>query len=253
MTITNERLAEIAAEAVAARIQDLVSDRGTMADQLSGEDSLQGLNGEEMGLVVDRYERSVRRHLGLPERLAAAELVCTIFGWTGVDYSSDRGKAVSQAWIDWSRSYGAPLPNSAWNARIAELAARRDASRDQALATLRRLDEQRAAELGADAHPDRHPFEDVVLREEDKALLYRDVAREFAGRCNCQAQGHDDPGHTLACQLANGHSDDCPPSCSGHDGPPGAREPGTVSGRACVDGAQVDAASAAEGVPGVVR
>jgi len=73
------------------------------------------------------------------ERLAAAERVCVMFGWLGID-DSERGKAAHELWCDWLEISGvstdpADHPDLS-DERIRELAARRDATRDQ---TLRRL------------------------------------------------------------------------------------------------------------------
>ncbi len=78
----------------------------------------------------------------LTERVRLAEIVCTIFGWTGSSAGpdeSDRDKAVLQAWMDWHHLYSDPkAPTSKeWDDRIAELAARRDQIRQATLARIR--------------------------------------------------------------------------------------------------------------------
>lgn len=70
-------------------------------------------------------------------RVAAAEQVCVIFGWTAAAGTSDRDKAVEQAWQDWADAYGAFSPTPEWRERVKELARRRDEIRAQALAKIR--------------------------------------------------------------------------------------------------------------------
>jgi cytochrome P450 len=82
-----------------------------------------------------------RREQDVLRRLEAAELVCNLVGITGSAGRSERDKALTQAWQDWSHAYGshkrpAELP-------IAELAARRD---EIVARTLARLRGERASE-----------------------------------------------------------------------------------------------------------
>lgn len=81
-------------------------------------------------LDLDAWER-------LEARLAAAETVCTIYGWCGNAEDSLKDKAATQAWMDWHNTYGSPKPSPEWRQRIAELAARRDAIRAKTLAAIR--------------------------------------------------------------------------------------------------------------------
>jgi hypothetical protein len=73
----------------------------------------------------------------LLRRLAAAEQVCVLYGWTGIRDDSDRTKATTQAWMQWQSQYGVGRPTPAWNARVAELAAERDRIRAHTLNRLR--------------------------------------------------------------------------------------------------------------------
>lgn len=87
----------------------------------------------------------VKRVSDLELRLAAAEQVCVLYGWTGSNDRSERGDAVTQAWMDWVHSYGhemerAAVKDPAWDARIKDLARRRREIRD---ATIARLLEER--------------------------------------------------------------------------------------------------------------
>lgn len=61
MSITDERLAELAAEAVEDAIQDLIHDRMGSGEHL--EDELEGLTEEECDAVIDRYEAAIGRYL----------------------------------------------------------------------------------------------------------------------------------------------------------------------------------------------
>lgn len=72
----------------------------------------------------------------LLRRLAAAEQVCVLYGWTAASDDTDRDKATTQAWMQWQSKYGVGGPTPAWNARVAELAAERDRIRAH---TLRRI------------------------------------------------------------------------------------------------------------------
>lgn len=71
-------------------------------------------------------------------RVAAAEQVATIFGWCGIADDSERGKAATQAWMDWAHEYGTPHASPEWAERIRVLAARRDETRSAVLARLQR-------------------------------------------------------------------------------------------------------------------
>ena len=78
------------------------------------------------------------------ERLArAAEQVCLMVGWTGVD-NSERGKALTELWNAWYNEYQLAGGSSAPSAhpelsdeRIRELAAQRDATVAATLARIR--------------------------------------------------------------------------------------------------------------------
>lgn len=79
----------------------------------------------------------------LRTRLAAAEQVATLVGWCASRDHSERGKAATQAWMDWANAYGAPERDEAWDERIRELARRRDEIRAHTLAAI-------AREIGSD-------------------------------------------------------------------------------------------------------
>ena len=73
----------------------------------------------------------------LRRRLAAAERVCYLVGISGARSESDRDKAATQAWMDWSHDYR-PLVTPVSDKEIAELATRRDVIRQRTLERLRR-------------------------------------------------------------------------------------------------------------------
>lgn len=76
----------------------------------------------------------------LLERLAAAERVCLMFGWTGSTGTSDHDKALHELWSDWVNLSGvSQLPRDhpeLGDDRIAELARQRDEKRSRALARI---------------------------------------------------------------------------------------------------------------------
>lgn len=102
---------------------------------------------------AEEYERQLRAQGELlrrtKEELAAAAQVCVLFGWTAAG-TSDKDKAVEQAWQDWADAYGAISPTPEWRARIKELARRRDEIRAQTLAKIRGA---RSAEERSDEAP----------------------------------------------------------------------------------------------------
>jgi hypothetical protein len=70
-------------------------------------------------------------------RLAAAERVCVLVGWTAQTSNSDLAKALSQAWQEWHRDYGSEAEEPT-DEEVLELAARRVVIRDVTLIRLRR-------------------------------------------------------------------------------------------------------------------
>lgn len=70
-------------------------------------------------------------------RLAAAERVCQLVGITAATGETDRDKAKTQAWMEWSHAYGR-LSSRPTDDEILELAARRDVIRDNTLVKIRR-------------------------------------------------------------------------------------------------------------------
>ncbi len=54
----------------------------------------------------------------LQERLAAAETVCVLYGWTGSPQANDNEKAALQAWMDWTRLAGRAERPKDWQPRI---------------------------------------------------------------------------------------------------------------------------------------
>lgn len=76
----------------------------------------------------------------LRARLAAAEQVCMLYGWTGARRESDQDKALHEVWSDWVDLSGVSLlpedhPELS-DERIAELARKRDATRARVLARI---------------------------------------------------------------------------------------------------------------------
>jgi hypothetical protein len=72
----------------------------------------------------------------LRRRLEAAERVCYLVGITGAAGQSDRDKAKTQAWMDWSNEFGRLGPRLT-DDEILQLAARRDVIRNHVLARIR--------------------------------------------------------------------------------------------------------------------
>lgn len=76
----------------------------------------------------------------LRRRLALAESVCVLYGWTGVQGSTEREKALLELWMMWSRFPGtdhSPEGNpELTDTLISDLARRRDETRAQTLARL---------------------------------------------------------------------------------------------------------------------
>jgi hypothetical protein len=79
----------------------------------------------------------------LRERLAAAEQVCVLVGWSAIGNQTDPlQRALTQAWLDWTHrpDVGQPDPQSPeWQARVQDLANRRTATRTLTLGRLRDL------------------------------------------------------------------------------------------------------------------
>lgn len=72
----------------------------------------------------------------LRRRLAAAERVCYLVGITGATGSTDRDKAKTQAWMEWSHEYG-NLAVRLTDDEVLALAARREVIRNNTLVRLR--------------------------------------------------------------------------------------------------------------------
>jgi hypothetical protein len=85
----------------------------------------------------------LRRELaGARERLAAAETVCVLFGWTSAHDDTDREKALTMLWRRWSNLVGNAFTSPGAHPElsdevIASLARERDAIRERTLAKLR--------------------------------------------------------------------------------------------------------------------
>lgn len=78
----------------------------------------------------------------LKARLEAAERTCVLLGWYALPDDSERGKAVLQAWMDWSALPGVetgPAAHRDLEALIPELARRRDETRARTLDRIREL------------------------------------------------------------------------------------------------------------------
>lgn len=86
----------------------------------------------------------------LRRRLALAESVCVLFGWTGVRGSTDRDKALHELWSMWSDLPGAdnsPEGNpELTDSLISDLARRRDETRARTLARIWGMTEDEARE-----------------------------------------------------------------------------------------------------------
>lgn len=92
----------------------------------------------ELEELAARTLTAANRVGGLEQRLAAAELVCALYGITGGRQDSDREKACTQAWMDWSRIAGdAADPKRIPEATLHGLARRRDEIRTETLARIR--------------------------------------------------------------------------------------------------------------------
>ena len=87
------------------------------------------------GLAGELHEAH-DRILELERRLKSAEMVCSLFGITGVRYETDRDYAVAQAWSEWYDGYGQDTPLAS-DDMIASFALRRRESRQRALDTIR--------------------------------------------------------------------------------------------------------------------
>lgn len=79
----------------------------------------------------------------LRRRLAAAEKVCYLFGINAAPDQTEQGKALGQAWSEWSKDYRHHAAEVS-QAEIAQLAARRDVIQQR---TLARIKAEQAAEL----------------------------------------------------------------------------------------------------------
>ena len=75
----------------------------------------------------------------IKRRLAAAEDVCLMFGWTAARGYTDRDKAASELWMRWADLVGDGFTDPDGHEDLDEvaLAAARDAKRDQTLARIR--------------------------------------------------------------------------------------------------------------------
>ena len=77
---------------------------------------------------------------GLRQRLALAESVCVLYGWTGLRMDSDRDKALFELWSMWSKLPGTDVSPEGnpelTDTLIADLARRRDETRARVLASL---------------------------------------------------------------------------------------------------------------------
>lgn len=94
--------------------------------------------------TVGRGETDLEAALRWQRRALVAERVCVMVGWTPAS-DSDRGKALHELWAEWVTAYeiaGGSIDPAAHpdlsDERIAELAARRDATR---AATMQRIAE----------------------------------------------------------------------------------------------------------------
>jgi hypothetical protein len=63
VTITDERLAEIARDAVVEAVRDLAHDRVGHGDLLSDEDGIDLITSDEHEAICERLEAEIRKHL----------------------------------------------------------------------------------------------------------------------------------------------------------------------------------------------
>lgn len=100
-------------------------------------------------MAVDDYVRH------LEDRVRMAERVCALVGINATDRQTERGKALTQAWMHWSHSYGGravPVTDD----EVAKLAAERDEIVTATLARIERdypelMARKRAAQAATDA------------------------------------------------------------------------------------------------------
>lgn len=85
----------------------------------------------------------------LEDRLRAAERVCVLVGINAVG-QGERGKALTQSWMDWNRQYGPSAPRVS-DELIAVYAHRRDEITE---ATLARIRESRPAVPAGESTPE---------------------------------------------------------------------------------------------------
>jgi hypothetical protein len=78
----------------------------------------------------------------LMKRLEAAERVCVLFGWTAASSGTDLDKALHELWAEWvavaGTAFAGPSAHPELSGeRIAELARRRDLTRQRTLDAIR--------------------------------------------------------------------------------------------------------------------
>lgn len=73
----------------------------------------------------------------LEERVRAAEKVCSLVGINATDRQTERGKALTQAWMEWSHAYGGQSVRVS-DDEVSRLAAVRDARVAETLDRIRR-------------------------------------------------------------------------------------------------------------------
>jgi hypothetical protein len=72
----------------------------------------------------------------LRKRLALAEQVCKMVGITAVSFESDREMALTQAWMEWSKSLPSDYDIRPSDEKVLELASERRRIRAETLARL---------------------------------------------------------------------------------------------------------------------
>jgi hypothetical protein len=175
-----------------------------------------------LGAVLDQLDAvaAVARAINDENRrLAAAELVCELFGGRGVEHDQ-LGKALTQAWIDWHRLSNTRTDRPTLQPVIDALAARRDQTRAETLARLAtQLDMPPTAELPTDAANHWTALDPTATsRISANASTYADkptteqladlVAKHMLPVPLCFADGPVLGANTLTCYLPQNHEGD---------------------------------------------
>lgn len=112
MTITDERLAEIAADEVRNAIMNLAHERMGSAERLADEDAFTDLDQSECDAVLDHYEAQLRRWLGEGEPLSNEDVIrAAVINFSWSNYSLDEvEETVSDDWaVELAKEIGKAL------------------------------------------------------------------------------------------------------------------------------------------------